>query len=114
MVSGVLRLFSLHTVPEDMGTTYMGCYIDNPTRALSAHSTGGSDMTVEKCLAYCRSFGDVHYAGVQYGGQCFCGDDYNKYGKVSEIECRATCSGNSEQYCGGTWRNSVYLISGKV
>lgn len=49
------------------------------------------------------------YAGVQYATQCFCGNEFDQYGEVDRSECSATCRGNRNQKCGGTWRNSVYL-----
>ena len=96
--------------------TYLGCYIDKNNRALPNHFTSSPCMTLEKCFAHCRSFGDQKYAGVQYSSECFCGDamaKYNRYGKGNEAECNHQCTGNEEQICGGTWRNSVYNL-GKI
>ena len=93
---------------------YIGCYIDSSTRALPQHVTSAADMTIEKCLSHCRSFGDVLFAGVQSSNQCFCGNDYDRYGEVAETQCRRICQGNPQQYCGGTWRNAVYSLSGKT
>ena len=61
------------------------------------------------------------YFTVQYGNQCFTGDEgYDKYGKAEfKDECQpcADWEGNDERFmaggegkkCGGTWRNSVYI-----
>ena len=103
----------LHTVPDNRDP-YIGCYIDKGTRALPHHVTSAADMTIEKCLSHCRSFGDVLFAGVQSSNQCFCGNDYDRYGEVAETQCRRICQGNTQQYCGGTWRNSVYSLAGKA
>ena len=54
-----------------------------------------------------RTFVGHKYAGLQ-GGWCFCGDDYDKYGQVSDHECHIECPGNSHDLCGGDLRISVY------
>ena len=49
------------------------------------------------------------YAGLQYSEECYCGNSgYDRYGVGDG--CNQTCSGNSDQICGGAFRNSVYLI----
>ncbi|XP_072020010.1 uncharacterized protein [Amphiura filiformis] len=95
---------------------YLGCYIDAGDRALPNHLTEDhEEMTLEKCWAHCRSFGDQRYASLQYTYQCFCGseyDDYGRHGQVSESDCSHQCNGNGRQYCGAGWRNSVYDLGG--
>ena len=46
------------------------------------------------------------YAGVQFGSQCFCGNEYDKYGEASN--CNMECRGDKKQLCGGVWANQVY------
>ena len=48
------------------------------------------------------------YAGVQHSSECFCGNEYDKYGRAAAGDCNMACAGNSSQICGGGWRNSVY------
>ena len=49
------------------------------------------------------------YAGLQDGSQCFCGNSgYSRYGQTG---CDYQCPGNSYQFCGGSFHNSVYEIS---
>ena len=98
----------LYTVPVD---TYMGCYNDGTSpRALPFAIGSTTGMTVEKCLEHCRSLGDARYAGLQFSHYCHCGNDYNMYGEAAETECRRPCSGNPQQYCGGSLKNSVYFV----
>jgi len=52
------------------------------------------------------------YAGAQFSFQCFCSNDYNKYGRTKESDCNKQCDGNEAQICGGPWRNSIYSIEG--
>ena len=68
-------------------------------------------MTVEKCLAHCRSSGLQRYAGVKNGDKCLCGGEltaYSRYGKAPETECNKQCKGDKNQICGGKSRNAVY------
>lgn len=46
------------------------------------------------------------YAVVQYGGQCYAGDDVSKY--TTKGVCDTTCTGNINQTCGGGWTNAIY------
>lgn len=76
-------------------------------------------MSAKKdCLAFCGQnrqaayvvilFSGYHFFGLQYAKQCFCGNDFNNYGKKPGTECIETCTGDEKVRCGGTWRNSVY------
>ncbi|XP_033642535.1 uncharacterized protein LOC117302661 [Asterias rubens] len=88
---------------------YMGCFLDDGNRAMSADFYNPGTMDVETCVTYCRLRGHP-YAGLQAGSQCFCGDEnYDVYGLRSDGECSSNCNGNSNEQCGGSWRNSVYL-----
>ena len=59
------------------------------------------------CVAGCKSR-NFTYAGVQDGGECFCGNSYGKYGEVPQTECNLACQSDDSETCGGQWRNSVY------
>ena len=45
------------------------------------------------------------YAGTQYSKECFCGNEYDRYGEADN--CDMTCSGEKDQICGGSWAMSV-------
>merc|ERR1739847_108406 len=49
----------------------------------------------------CRAAG-FQYAGLQWKGQCFCGNDYGKYGVGDHWDC----SQDSKEYA--FWGNCVY------
>jgi hypothetical protein len=71
-------------------------------------------MTIEKCIQYCyiKSF---RYAGVQFGYQCFCGNnEARKFGIMPETDCNQACDGNFYQICGASNRNSIYVITGRL
>jgi serine/threonine-protein kinase len=83
---------------------YVGCFEDKPARdlpyqAITAHAT------IESCRTTCGTLGYL-YAGVQHGGQCYCGARFGTYGPADH--CTAPCSADSAEICGGSWANSVY------
>ncbi|CAE1277116.1 XYLT [Acanthosepion pharaonis] len=41
------------------------------------------------------------YAGVQYTKECWCGDEFGKYGPLSDGHCGSRCPQNSSETCGG-------------
>ncbi|XP_033097902.1 WSC domain-containing protein ARB_07870-like [Anneissia japonica] len=104
-VYSVYLLFGNPTLAQS--GVYQGCFADSPNRTMLT-STTNNDMTIIWCIQYCHERRYL-YAGLQYRFQCFCGDDnYSRLGQRPESECGLTCSGNSEEICGGSWRNSVY------
>jgi hypothetical protein len=50
----------------------------------------------------------------QYSAYCFCGNtlDPINYPKRPEKDCKMPCKGNTQQMCGGAWRNSIYYQNG--
>jgi len=88
--------------------TLLGCYTDTATRDLSVSEWDNSQMTVEKCVAFCNSLSTT-YAGVQFSTQCFCGNSFGAYGESNN--CNMNCGGDANENCGGTWANSVYSLS---
>lgn len=79
-------------------------------RALSSATFAADTMTLESCASFCGAY---TYFGVEYGQECYCGDQFNA-GSVEapQSECNMVCPGNSAQYCGAGNRLSVYIKSG--
>ncbi|XP_033645125.1 uncharacterized protein LOC117304667 isoform X2 [Asterias rubens] len=98
------------------GPGYLGCFEDgrllNGGRNLRGDSTTSDSLSVEWCFNYCGSRSNK-YAGVEYTRECYCGnnEDYGRRGTAADSECRNICPGNSNQYCGDTWRIAIYQIS---
>ncbi|HEX2254322.1 MAG TPA: WSC domain-containing protein [Thermoanaerobaculia bacterium] len=86
------------TIPEG----YVGCFTDDPDRALP-HGLGSVD-DVETCVDRARA-NDLAYAGLQWYGECW-GGDAARYSQVGDGECNTPCT--SGQMCGGEWRNSIF------
>ncbi|MCJ1478920.1 hypothetical protein MMC13_007604 [Lambiella insularis] len=92
---------------------YSGCYVDPSSpiqnRALDYSPTGQNqaNMTVEWCTASCKANG-FRYAGLEYYGECFCGDAVNGPAAGAESDCSYACTGNNQEVCGGFDYVSVY------
>ncbi|KIY03560.1 uncharacterized protein Z520_00251 [Fonsecaea multimorphosa CBS 102226] len=92
--------------PGTLGYNSLGCYTEGSnSRALSVQPN--SNNTVVSCLQACQGY---LYAGVEYGGQCFCGNTLAA-GSVnaSASDCSMTCNNNQTEYCGGPNRLNMYI-----
>ncbi|AEO70370.1 glyoxal oxidase-like protein [Thermothielavioides terrestris NRRL 8126] len=114
---GPSRLSVFHTTdvlgpqpsPGVNGYVYMGCYAEGTTGRALTYGAGlsGSDLTVEKCTAACHAANYI-LAGVEYGGECYCGNTIANGGAPATSGCSMTCNGNSSELCGGPNRLNVY------
>jgi hypothetical protein len=97
--------------------TYQGCWTDTNQneRALIWQSILKDNNTATTCLSLCAQYGYMA-AGMEYGDECYCGDDSHLLSsgstKVAETECNVKCSGNSNYLCGGGSRLSYYKWTG--
>jgi hypothetical protein len=68
-------------------------------------------MTNERCVAACDAQG-YKYAGTEYAGECFCGNEYeNDGGELVDSGCNMKCLGDRNQFCGGSSRLSAWSIN---
>ena len=74
---------------------------------LGLFSYGGRG-SIGSCRSFCK---DYFYFGLQFGGECFCGNEFGSHGRAPVEECNMTCSRNMDQMCGGILRNSVYRVN---
>ncbi|XP_035682150.1 uncharacterized protein LOC118419725 isoform X2 [Branchiostoma floridae] len=91
---------------------YKGCYEDTESRRFPADFMSSEEMTSEMCVRHCKGNGHA-YAATQYSRECWCGSEHHFDGLGSrrpETECDKPCPGNADQWCGGTWRMSVYSV----
>ena len=89
-----------------MGYSSIGCYTEGTnTRALSVQPNANN--TVASCLKACQGY---LYSGVEYGGECFCGNSL-AIGAVpaSTSDCSMTCNNNQTELCGGPSRLNMYI-----
>ncbi|TVY53083.1 WSC domain-containing protein [Lachnellula cervina] len=90
------------------GYTSIGCYTEGTNgRALSQEPTPTS-KTVANCISAC-SAGNYKYAGMEYGGECWCGNSIsNGANSTAAIDCSMTCADNGTEYCGAGSRLNMY------
>lgn len=66
-------------------------------------------MTSNKCLVLC-SYNKYMYAGLQYGTECWCGDNLDPLAKPTlPSKCATPCAGNSSETCGGSLTLQLYI-----
>lgn len=96
------------------GWDYVGCAPDSvSSRTFNNASMMSDSMTVDVCLAFCKNKG-LHYAGLEYASQCYCGDSLSADREPTPGvlgNCFSNCAGNSSQYCGGSNRLSIYYTA---
>merc|ERR1719189_2055153 len=66
-----------------------------------------SGATPATCREACQGY---TYFGLQYFGECFCGNCLNKGVEAYEGECYQPCSADNSFMCGGPGKNSVYTV----
>ena len=94
------------------GEQELGCYLY--TKNWGEKITE-QNLTIEKCLGYCRER-SVPFAAL-YGGHkvCRCHDEMpGESRKRDEEDCDESCKGDLENEggCGGNYRMSVYFVAG--
>jgi len=90
------------------------CVIDSSSPRLLPFLPGNDlrfpSLTPAKCIAACNDQ-NYNFAGVQFGHECWCGDEAPPEDKIVDMEeCNQSCEGDSAQKCGATWRMNVYRI----
>ncbi|KAH7003124.1 WSC domain-containing protein, partial [Fusarium venenatum] len=93
------------------GYTSIGCYTEATSGRALPNGRGVDSPTVAECVDACSS-GNFVYAGVEYGGECYCGNTFTDGSVPAPIaECGMLCNGNSSEYCGGPNRLNVYQLN---
>ena len=65
--------------------------------------------SVYYCLKHCHQ-NNYTYSAIQNSNECFCGNNYGKYGKAPESQCNSICRDqeNNKKKCGGFYVNNVF------
>lgn len=98
------------------GWRYAGCASDDVVnRTLGLYWPPSDGLTIEKCIDFCSdpSHGNGYeYAGVEYGGECYCGSQLLDASRAPQPgiygNCDMKCTGNVTQTCGGPIALSLY------
>ncbi|KZF19452.1 WSC-domain-containing protein [Xylona heveae TC161] len=104
-------------VPSVANYISIGCYSEGTNgRALTGNAPAApaGGMTIEACETACAGY---VYFGVEYGGECYCGNTLNAgsapvAGDAATSGCSMTCAGNNTEYCGGPNRLNMYQTNG--
>ncbi|KFA73201.1 hypothetical protein S40288_07958 [Stachybotrys chartarum IBT 40288] len=95
--------------PGTEGYVHLGCYTEVDGRALPIVGQAAS-MDVAGCVSACKKQ-SLGHAGVQYGGECWCGDQLAAASRAAPLdECNIACGDNAAESCGGTARLNVYKL----
>ncbi|KAL5012613.1 hypothetical protein ScPMuIL_011164 [Solemya velum] len=93
---------------EDITDFYIGCYRNSVLdRDLKTCKTFKKFNTPRKCIEICMEEG-FQFAGLQQTDQCCCGNQYGKHGPLPETDCRSSCPGDADFWCGDYWKQSIY------
>lgn len=95
--------------PGPAGWKSLGCYTDSVSSRTLATNLSPSDgiVFVESCTNLCQQQG-FQYAGVEYGRECYCGNQILAPGAPASSGCNMACTGNSKELCGGASRMNLY------
>ena len=91
-----------------MGLPYLGCFTDKSNRDMKLLNGNASP---DQCFKEARNRG-YEFVSMQYGKECFGGNEVGKYGDRPDKECNMDCSKEPGMKCGGNWRNSEWFTGG--
>lgn len=84
-----------------------GCYSDTvDVRTLKNYHATTTGLTVEECVQAAAGY---KYAGVEYGYECWFGNELSSIATPQSSGCNVPCSGDSSSLCGGDRHINVYL-----
>jgi beta-D-xylosidase 4 len=80
--------------------TSLGCYNDSSVSILEAAKLSTIAMTPSYCASWCGERGYA-YGGINFGTQCFCGNEpnFSNANKIDESRCQP-CVTEPESKCG--------------
>ncbi|GKT41139.1 WSC domain-containing protein [Colletotrichum spaethianum] len=91
-----------------------GCYTEGTNERALPYLIATEEKTVSQCIGVC-SAGRYTYAGLEYGGECWCGNVLaNTSISAKAAECSMPCADNSTEYCGGSSRLNLYKLEGDL
>ena len=100
-------------IGASVGWAAKGCWYDpvNPKRALPYMAGSGAPVTNAGCMAECQKK-SFKYAGTEYAGQCYCGNDLSLSKQMPNADCNMACDGNKKEKCGGANRLTLFEYMG--
>ena len=102
------------TVPLVSGPyTFVGCYSEATNMRALSDNANLTAKSVDNCAAFCKANGPYTYFGVEYFGECYCGNHLNA-GSVPSTGCTFACSLNQTQICGGSNVLDLYELTSNL
>jgi hypothetical protein len=90
--------------PESSEPAFVGCFKDSRKRDLPARKKNFKAGNREQCFQQCSEAG-YQYAGLQWTGQCYCGNSYGQYGEGDKCDCER----GSKKF--GNWQQCIYDLA---
>jgi hypothetical protein len=84
---------------------FLGCFKDERDRDMPNRQGSFKLGERETCFDRCRAEG-FQFAGLQWKGECWCGNDFGKYGEASADQC--ACEAGSTNF--GKWHQCIYDV----
>lgn len=92
------------------GYKSIGCYTESTQGRALPNGAQTDKKTVKQCIDACKTT-QYTYAGVEYGGECWCGNAFSAGAVPAPIgDCNMLCNDNQTEYCGGGSRLNVYQV----
>ncbi|KAM3483607.1 hypothetical protein MY8738_003028 [Beauveria namnaoensis] len=94
------------------GYNSIGCYTEATAGRALPNGAATDKRTVKSCVDACKA-GSYIYAGLEYGGECWCGNALGAGAVVAPLsDCNMLCNDNGTEYCGAGSRLNVYQLGG--
>lgn len=93
---------------EKPAWTYIGCKLDDSSRALDRRQSG--TFIPKTCYQAAVASGHAYF-GLEYRGECWTGPTLDTARYTASTKCNMPCSLDSTQMCGGSWAIDVYRIT---
>ena len=115
----LLPLLLLSALPRpavSAAAYFYGCYTEGATtRALNATAAPPETfpkMTPQLCADFCVTQHAHKLFGLEYGGECYCGDALQPGAFATFAgQCATPCTGDKTQKCGGASHLSLYGLA---
>lgn len=92
------------------GYKSIGCYTESTKGRALPNGVATEKRTVKQCVDACKTT-PYTYAGVEYGGECWCGNAFSSGAIPAPIgDCNMLCDDNQTEYCGAGSRLNVYQL----
>ncbi|KAJ3176268.1 hypothetical protein HK101_010463 [Irineochytrium annulatum] len=105
-----INFVARQTFPQVAGWVSYGCVLDaaNGAGRTLSKQMQNPKRTVEDCLSACSAYS---YAGLEYGGECWCGNSFLNTTSVDVplAQCNDPCNGNKAEICGSGNRLTLYI-----